>query len=119
MSYFIIPIDKDITLDKHRENITIKHTTALQKLIASATILMLILTIGMALVTGISSYKLYFAYDETKIAELERACSGSAIQQAEIYTTATKDFTNFVKEYQAENININNIKEVKTIEDNK
>lgn len=92
MNYFIIPIDKQLTLDNHRENITIKHTSALQKLIASATILMLILTVVMALITGIAAYKLYFAYDETNIAELERACASSNIMTMDNYVRASEEF---------------------------
>lgn len=106
MTYFIIPIDKDITLDKHRENVTLKHSNAFQKLIASATILMLILTVVMALISGIAGYKLYFAYDETKIAELERACAESSMQNMQQYIQvsnefqeSTKDFTQFVKDF--------------------
>lgn len=92
MNYFIIPIDKQLTLDNHRENITVKHTSNLQKLIASATILMLILTVVMALITGIAAYKLYFAYDETQIAELERACASANIMTMENYVRASEDF---------------------------
>jgi len=123
MTYFIIPIDKDITLDKHRENVTLKHTTAFQKLIASATILMLILTCILALISGIAGYKLYFAYDETQIADLERACAESAMLNMEQYTQvsqdfreSSRDFTNFVKEFQEEaGTNIqNNIKQPQT-----
>jgi len=110
MTYFIIPIDKDITLDKHRENVTLKHTTAFQKLIASATILMLILTIALALIVGISAYKLYFAYDNTKIAEIERVCAQSSMLNMQQYTQATNefkestsDFNDFVKRFAEDN----------------
>lgn len=121
MTYFIIPIDKDITLDKHRENVTIKHTTSLQKLIASATILMLLITVGLALITSIAGYKLYFAYDETHIADLERACAGSAITNSVLYEQATnsfaestKDFQELVKDFQAQNKDLLEIKQVAT-----
>jgi len=110
MTYFIIPIDKDITLDKHRENVTLKHTTAFQKLIASATILMLILTCVLALIVGIAGYKLYFAYDETKIAEIERVCASSSMLNMEQYTQATqefkestKDFVDFTEKFRIDN----------------
>lgn len=92
MNYFIIPIDKQLTLDNHRENITVKHTSNMQKLIASATILMLILTVVLALITGIAAYKLYFAYDETQIAELERACAASNMMTMENYVQASENF---------------------------
>lgn len=121
MTYFIIPIDKDITLDKHRENVTMKYTSVFQKLIASATILMLILTIGMALITGIAGYKLYFAYDETHIADLERACAGSAITNSVLYADATnnfrdstKTFEELVRTFQEQNKDLLEIKQVKT-----
>jgi len=92
MSYFIIPIDKQLTLDNHRENITVKHTTNLQKFMGSATILMLILTIALALITSIAGYKLYFAYDETQIADLERLCASSNMMTMENYVKATDEF---------------------------
>lgn len=114
MTYFIIPIDKDITLDKHRENVTLKHTTAFQKLIASATILMLILTIGLTIVAGFAGYKLYFAYDNTKIAELERACATNAMMNMEQYnqvtdkfTESTESFVDFVERFSKENSDLN------------
>jgi hypothetical protein len=114
MTYFIIPIDKDITLDKHRENVTLKHTTAFQKLIASATILMLILTIGLTIVAGFTGYKLYFAYDNTKIAELERACASNAMMNMQQYTQVTQEFkestesfTDFVERFASENQDLN------------
>jgi len=119
MTYFIIPIDKDITLDKHRENVTLKHTTAFQKLIASATILMLILTIGLTVITSIAGYKLYFAYDETQIASLERACAGSSIMNSVLYEQATDnfkesttDFKELVEQFKKDNQDLAEVKKV-------
>ena len=124
MTYFIIPIDKDITLDKHRENVTLKHTTAFQKLIASATILMLILTIGLTVVSAIAGYKLYFAYDETHIAELERACAGSSIMNSVLYEQATNnfaqsttDFKELVEQFKKDNLDLAEVKQIQTVGD--
>jgi len=100
MTYFIIPVDKDITLDKHRENVTLKHSTAFQKLIMSATILMLLITVALGLVFSIAGYKIYFAYDETNIANLERACAGSAITNSVLYAQATDDFASSTKDFR-------------------
>lgn len=103
MTYFIIPIDKDITLDKHRENVTLKHTTNFQKLMTSLVIVMSVLTLGFIVIGGFTWYKFYTAYDESNIASIERSSADALIIQSEQYSQATQEFREFVEEFREAN----------------
>lgn len=103
MSYFIIPVDKDIALDKHRENVQLKYMLKGQQIVTALVIIMLLITVAGILIMAVWSYKLFFAYDQTSISTLQRDALSNSIIQGEIFEDKAREFEELVEEIKKAN----------------